>query len=110
MSAFEPTSKRRRGFPSEQHVKRGQRIVHGDKELIREAGSQRPMSMPVREVVSRSAACFRVSSTDLTVITTSADQATCVLKSFKQESPTLRPGFRFSPTARNNEKAPSLSG
>jgi len=26
-------SKRRRGFPSETHVKRGERIVHGDKVL-----------------------------------------------------------------------------
>jgi uncharacterized protein YecA (UPF0149 family) len=34
----ERTSKRRRGFPSETHVKRGQRIVHGDKELIEKLG------------------------------------------------------------------------
>jgi hypothetical protein len=33
-SAFERTSKRRRGFPSETHVKRGERVVHGDKELL----------------------------------------------------------------------------
>jgi hypothetical protein len=32
--AFEPSSKRRRGFPSETQVKRGLRIVHGNKELI----------------------------------------------------------------------------
>jgi hypothetical protein len=32
--AFERTSKRRRGFPSETHVKRGERVVHGDKELL----------------------------------------------------------------------------
>jgi hypothetical protein len=36
--AFEPTSKRRRGFPSETNVKRGTRIVHGDKELIEKLG------------------------------------------------------------------------
>jgi hypothetical protein len=35
-SSFEVTSKRRRGFPSEAKVKRGERVVHGDKELIRE--------------------------------------------------------------------------
>src|SRR5690349_7279462 len=34
--AFERTSKRRRGFPSETHVKRGDRVVHGDKELLLE--------------------------------------------------------------------------
>jgi hypothetical protein len=39
--AFEVTSKRRRGFPSETHVKRGDRVVHGDKELLpREARTQ----------------------------------------------------------------------
>lgn len=36
--AFEPTSKRRKGFPSETRVKRGVRIVHGNKELIEKLG------------------------------------------------------------------------
>jgi uncharacterized protein YecA (UPF0149 family) len=31
-------SKRRRGFPSETKVKRGVRIVHGDKELTEKLG------------------------------------------------------------------------
>jgi len=31
-------SKRRTGFPSESHVKRGVRIVHGDKELDEKLG------------------------------------------------------------------------
>jgi uncharacterized protein YecA (UPF0149 family) len=31
-------SKRRRGFPSETRVKRGQRIVHGTKELTEKLG------------------------------------------------------------------------
>ncbi len=31
-------SKRRKGFPSETRVKRGQRIVHGDKELVEKRG------------------------------------------------------------------------
>ena len=35
---FEPMSKRRRGFPSETQVKRGLRIVHGDKELVEKLG------------------------------------------------------------------------
>jgi len=35
-SAFERTSKRRRAFPSETNVGRGDRIVHGDKELLLE--------------------------------------------------------------------------
>ena len=32
------SSKRRRGFPSETRVKRGERIVHGEKELIERLG------------------------------------------------------------------------
>jgi len=35
---FERTSKRRKGFPSETNVKRGLRIVHGDKELLEKLG------------------------------------------------------------------------
>jgi hypothetical protein len=34
----EKTSKRRGGFPSETKVKRGKRIVHGDKELVEKLG------------------------------------------------------------------------
>ncbi|HEY6408383.1 MAG TPA: SEC-C metal-binding domain-containing protein, partial [Ktedonobacteraceae bacterium] len=36
--AFEQTSKRRRGYPSESAVKRGMRVVHGDKELHERLG------------------------------------------------------------------------
>ena len=36
---FSSMSKRRRGYPSETRVKRGDRVVHGNKEFIREAGS-----------------------------------------------------------------------
>jgi len=37
-TAFEVTSKRRKGFPSETQVKRGQQLVHGSKELIEKLG------------------------------------------------------------------------
>jgi hypothetical protein len=37
-AGFQPTSKRKRGFPSETRVKRGLRIVHGDKELSEKLG------------------------------------------------------------------------
>lgn len=37
-STFEITRKRRKGFPSETQVKRGQRVVHGDKELREKLG------------------------------------------------------------------------
>ena len=40
--AFERTSKRRRGFPSETHVKRGTRVIHGDKELLEKLGRNDP--------------------------------------------------------------------
>ena len=40
--AFEVMSKRRRGFPSETRVKRGIRIVHGDKELEEKLGRKDP--------------------------------------------------------------------
>jgi hypothetical protein len=42
LTAFEPTSKRRKGFPSETRVKRGNRVVHGDKELIEKLGRNDP--------------------------------------------------------------------
>lgn len=35
---FEVTSKRRKGFPSETQVKKGYRVVHGDKELTEKLG------------------------------------------------------------------------
>jgi uncharacterized protein YecA (UPF0149 family) len=37
-SNFEITSKRRKGFPSETQVKRGRRMVHGNKELFEMLG------------------------------------------------------------------------
>jgi len=37
-TAFEHTSKRRKGYPSETRVKRGFRVVHGNKELIEKLG------------------------------------------------------------------------
>ncbi|QNQ11922.1 SEC-C domain-containing protein [Sphingomonas alpina] len=40
--AFEITSKRRKGFPSETNVKRGVRIVNGDKYLIEKLGRNDP--------------------------------------------------------------------
>jgi uncharacterized protein YchJ len=41
-AGFELTSKRRKGYPSETHVKRGVRIVHGDKELVEKLGRRDP--------------------------------------------------------------------
>ena len=37
-SSIEITSKRRKGFPSETQVKRGVRVVHGNKELSEKLG------------------------------------------------------------------------
>ena len=41
-SRFEITSKRRRGFPSETRVKKGVRMVHGNKELREKLGRNDP--------------------------------------------------------------------
>ncbi|MDG4549199.1 MAG: SEC-C metal-binding domain-containing protein [Candidatus Contendobacter sp.] len=41
-SGFEATSKRKRGFPSETRVKRGERAVKGDKELLERLGRNDP--------------------------------------------------------------------
>jgi SEC-C motif len=40
--AFEITSKRRKGFPSESGVKRGDRVVRGTKELVEKLGRNDP--------------------------------------------------------------------
>ena len=37
-SAFERSSKRRKGYPSETRVRRGLRIVRGEKELVEKLG------------------------------------------------------------------------
>jgi uncharacterized protein YecA (UPF0149 family) len=42
MPKFEIMSKRRKGFPSETRVKRGDQIVHGDKELSEKLGRNDP--------------------------------------------------------------------
>ena len=39
---FERTSKRRKGFPSETQVKRGCRIIRGDKDLVEKLGRNDP--------------------------------------------------------------------
>lgn len=39
---FEPTSKRRKGFPSETRVKRGHHVVHGSKDLVEKLGPNDP--------------------------------------------------------------------
>jgi len=38
--AFEQTSKRKRGYPSETAIKRGIRIVHGEKDLCEKLGKE----------------------------------------------------------------------
>jgi uncharacterized protein YecA (UPF0149 family) len=40
--AFEVSSKRRKSFPSETRVKRGDRVVHGDVELMEKLGRNDP--------------------------------------------------------------------
>jgi uncharacterized protein YecA (UPF0149 family) len=40
--AFKAISKRKNGYPSESQVKRGTRVVHGEKELIEKLGRNDP--------------------------------------------------------------------
>jgi uncharacterized protein YecA (UPF0149 family) len=40
--SFYPSSKRKRGYPSEMRVKRGPRVVHGSKELYEKLGRNDP--------------------------------------------------------------------
>jgi hypothetical protein len=55
-SAFSSMSKRRHGYPSETRVKRGDRVVHGDKEFIRETWAAGSLSMWFWTPLSRTAA------------------------------------------------------
>jgi hypothetical protein len=50
------TRKRRKSFPSEAHVKRGRRFVHGDVELTEKTRSQRSMFVWFGAQISRTAA------------------------------------------------------
>ena len=55
-------SKRRKGFPSETQVKRGERIVHGDKELAEKVGRNDPCpcgSGKRFKKCCRNSGCFR---------------------------------------------------
>jgi hypothetical protein len=61
--AFEVSSKRRKGYPSETRVKRGLRIVHGDKELLEKLSRNDPCPLRFREAFSRSAVCTPASTT-----------------------------------------------
>jgi hypothetical protein len=65
-------SKRRRGYPSETRVKRGDRVVHGDKEFIRETRARGPLPMRVWSALSRSAASAAGGSTGSFGTTTGA--------------------------------------
>ena len=63
-SNFEITSKRRKGFPSETQVKRGVRVVHGNKELFRKARPERSLPVRFRTQLLRTA----VSAPDVTTV------------------------------------------
>ena len=48
-------SKRRSGFPSETQVKRGSRVVHGEKELFEKLGRNDLLSVRIASEISRTA-------------------------------------------------------
>ena len=62
-ASFERTSKRRRGYPSEQQVKSGTRVVHGDKELLGGGWPQRPVPVRLGTALSGAAAATAVGAT-----------------------------------------------
>jgi uncharacterized protein YecA (UPF0149 family) len=49
-------SKRRKGYPSETNVKRGDRVVHGTKELTEKLGRNDPCPCGSTRLFSRTAA------------------------------------------------------
>jgi hypothetical protein len=51
--------KRRCGFPSETHVRRGDRVVHGDKELIEKLGGEDLRPVRLGTPLSSGAAAIR---------------------------------------------------
>ena len=55
--SFEPTSKRRKGYPSESRVKRGVRVVRGDKELFLRSSDETTLAPAGAGDVSSAAAC-----------------------------------------------------
>ena len=65
---FQTTGKRRRGYPSETRVKRGDRSVGTGKNFAKNWGA-RILPMRVRPPVSGPAACSQASSTVVTAIT-----------------------------------------
>ena len=68
---FEPSGKRRRGIPSETKVRRGLRVVHGDKELAEKLG-RNDLCPCGSKALSRAAACARAASTVASGTTTRA--------------------------------------
>jgi hypothetical protein len=73
--AFQRTSKRRRGYPSETHVKRGVRIVHGDKEFLEKLGRNDPCPCGSGKCFQKVLHAIGPPLTVRTVSTTPGDQA-----------------------------------
>jgi SEC-C motif len=71
--AFEITSKRRKGFPSETGVKRGDRIVRGSKELAEKLGRNDPCPCGSARSFQALLSAQRMFLTVQTVITIGAD-------------------------------------
>ncbi len=51
-------SKRRRGFPSETRVKRGARIIHGERELLERLGRNDPCPCPAAPACAFKRCCL----------------------------------------------------
>jgi len=90
-AAFERMSKRRRGFPSEACVKRGFRIVHGDKELTEKLGRNDDARVAAGGRFKK--CCMRAdASTASVVTTTNADDADPMMSAGPVGDPCPGPG------------------
>ena len=72
---FQITSKRRKGFPSETGVKRGQRVVRGSKELVEKLGRNDPCPCGSAKSFQALLHAQRQLSTASIATTTSADRS-----------------------------------
>ncbi|WP_459865668.1 SEC-C metal-binding domain-containing protein [Endothiovibrio diazotrophicus] len=70
---FEVTSKRRKGYPSETQVKKGERVVHGDKNLAEKLGRNDPCPCGSGRLFQEVLPQERLLLTEATEITTNAE-------------------------------------
>ena len=76
--AFEVTSKRKKGYPSETKVKRGYRIVHGEKELFEKLGRNDLCPCGSGRLFQKMLSHIRLLLTAVSEIITSGKSVNCI--------------------------------